>query len=114
MSALVLLTTGVFLYLLFKSLSFFVPRWNSPLNHLRGPPNASLLFGHFKELDADNSNVQARWFAEYGSTMRTYGIFKVSGCLKSEALMIGADIVLSLCYRFHSSTPPIYDWSTTS
>ncbi|KAM5542224.1 hypothetical protein V8D89_004097 [Ganoderma adspersum] len=98
MSALLLLTAGAFLYLLLKSLSFFIPRWRSPLNHLRGPQNASLLFGHFKQFDADNSDVQARWFAEYGSTMRTYGIFRVPQLYTADLRLVNHILTHSMSY----------------
>ena len=78
MSDLLFLVTGVFLYLLAKALSFFIPRWRSPLNQLRGPQDGSLILGHFKQLDADYHTVQAKWFVEYGPTMRISGIFNVS------------------------------------
>ncbi|PIL29914.1 cytochrome P450 [Ganoderma sinense ZZ0214-1] len=97
-SSLLLLAAGAFVYLLVKILSFFVPRWRSPLNRLRGPPNISPLFGHIKMFDSDNIAVQAKWVAEYGSTMRTYGIFKVPQLYTADLRLVNHILTHSMDY----------------
>lgn len=84
MGSLYLLVTGAFLFLLFRTLSFFIPRWRSTLNQLRGPRAQSLLFGNIRQLDADYAPLHAKWFEEYGPTMRVCGIVTVSRRLGSD------------------------------
>ncbi|KAI1784699.1 cytochrome P450 [Ganoderma leucocontextum] len=77
LSSVLLLFAGAILFVVFKSLRALISRWQSPLNRLRGPRGESLLFGHFKQLEADYHLLQAKWLEEYGPTMRIFGIFNI-------------------------------------
>ncbi|KAI0741702.1 cytochrome P450 [Daedaleopsis nitida] len=46
-----------------------------PLRRLRGPPSDSLVFGHFKHIDANDVSSHRKWFGEYGASFRGSGLF---------------------------------------
>lgn len=52
--------------------------WRSPLQHLPGPPNPSLIFGHMKAIfAAENSVLHENWVQEYGPNITYKGFFGV-------------------------------------
>ena len=54
----------------------------SPLRHLAGPPNDSLLWGNMVAIQkGDNSVPQAGWVKQYGHTISYRGVFGVRGVL---------------------------------
>ena len=81
MSIVLQLFVAALLLVIAKSLHRLIVGRQSPLNRLRGPRNESLIFGHFKLLEAGYPSLHTKWFEEYGSTMRTAGILSVSGFL---------------------------------
>lgn len=50
----------------------------SPLRHLPGPPNPSLIFGNFRQIwRAKNSVLHEEWIDQYGTTLKYKGLFNV-------------------------------------
>ncbi|KAJ8093037.1 hypothetical protein PM082_020518 [Marasmius tenuissimus] len=49
--------------------------YNSPLRHLPGPPNSSIIFGNLKEIfSTENSMMQEKWVEDYGPTIQYKGL----------------------------------------
>lgn len=50
----------------------------SPLRDLPGPPNPSRIYGHLWQIiNAAHSTMQEKWVREYGTTLKTKGLFNV-------------------------------------
>ncbi|KAJ7622094.1 cytochrome P450 [Roridomyces roridus] len=61
-------------YALYQAASFLYGELTSPLRHLSGPRNASLVLGNFKEMMED-IDLPNRWRAQFGRTFRFKSIF---------------------------------------
>ena len=77
MTSVLLLLAGALVVFLARILKAVVPRWLSPFNRLRGPPSGHWLFGNFIQVGSDYPHLHAKWFEEYGPTMRTTGMLNV-------------------------------------
>ncbi|RXW23924.1 hypothetical protein EST38_g1922 [Candolleomyces aberdarensis] len=64
------LVAALLAYWSFKVAHFFYDYWNSPVRRLPGPPSASFVYGHEKEVDEGGTALIARWVEKYGPTMR--------------------------------------------
>lgn len=65
-------------YATFKALAWALHPYFSPLRHVPGPPNPSLLYGNFKDIwKHDMGVIRDLWAQEYGTTFKFKGFFSV-------------------------------------
>ena len=72
-----ILFLGVLLVAFVRVVPIVVKRLSSPIRHLPGPPSNSLIFGHFKQLMAQEAHIPRGWIEQYGPTIRIFGALKV-------------------------------------
>ncbi|EKM59824.1 uncharacterized protein PHACADRAFT_138071 [Phanerochaete carnosa HHB-10118-sp] len=74
---LIVYAIGVLIALaLYKLTSFMWSRIASPLRHLPGPPNDSLIWGNVEVIQKEEESVpQDRWAQQYGHTIAYRGLF---------------------------------------
>ncbi|OCH91130.1 cytochrome P450 [Obba rivulosa] len=66
-------------YFLVTFLQLLIRNVRSPLRDLRGPPSRSFFMGNLRDMhDQENTNLVARWEAQYGKTFAYRGF--VGGC----------------------------------
>ncbi|KAF8597173.1 cytochrome P450 [Ceratobasidium sp. AG-I] len=52
-----------------------IQSWQTPLRHLRGPPNDSVFLGHLLKISQEDlKNAHVEWFVKYGKTFRFRGV----------------------------------------
>ncbi|KAF7345835.1 hypothetical protein MVEN_01605000 [Mycena venus] len=70
--------TGTLLcYLLFHVFQVLYRSLTSPLRHVVGPKNPSLVFGNFKDM-ADDPHLTTKWRSEFGANFLFSGLFSIS------------------------------------
>ena len=91
------LTAFLLVYGIYRILAFVYNELTSPIRHVPGPPNPSLIYGSFKKLTEsvsrkltlscsdcfnghiqNNSELQEDWINQYGSTVKYKALLGVS------------------------------------
>ncbi|KAF7341386.1 Cytochrome P450 [Mycena venus] len=67
----------LFCYLLFHASQILYLNLTSPLRHMVGPKNPSLVFGNFRDM-AEDARLTTKWRNEFGPNFRFKGLFSIS------------------------------------
>ncbi|TFK35548.1 cytochrome P450 [Crucibulum laeve] len=66
--------TAVLAYAVYKFVNIIYAHLTSGLRFLPGPPDASFIYGHFKDISSsEDSIIHEEWLNKYGNTMRVGG-----------------------------------------
>ncbi|KAF7361544.1 hypothetical protein MSAN_01188000 [Mycena sanguinolenta] len=88
----------ILFYVLFHTLPIVYRELTSPLRHMAGPENPSLLVGNSQEMMED-PNLTDKWRSQFGRTFRFKGIFSISELHTSDIKAIQHIISNSAVYR---------------
>ncbi|KAF7328728.1 hypothetical protein MVEN_02501400 [Mycena venus] len=88
----------ILFYVLFHALPILFRELTSPLRHMRGPKNPSLVFGNFQEMMED-PNLTDKWRNEFGATFLFKGVFGISELHTSDIKAINHIISKSAVYQ---------------
>ncbi|KAJ7735831.1 cytochrome P450 [Mycena maculata] len=99
LSQLILPIAATFLcYGLFHIMQFLYRELTSPLRHMDGPRNPSLLLGNFKEM-ADDATLTSKWRSKFGPNFRFHGLFSISELHSSDIKAVNHIITNSSIYQ---------------
>ncbi|KAF7328718.1 Cytochrome P450 [Mycena venus] len=87
-----------FFYVLFHALPILFRELTSPLRHMRGPKNPSLVFGNFQKMMED-PNLTDKWRNEFGATFLFKGVFGISELHTSDIKTINHIFSKSAVYQ---------------
>ncbi|KAJ7448951.1 cytochrome P450 [Mycena latifolia] len=85
-------------YVLFHLTQFIYRDLTSPLRHVTGPTNPSLILGNFKEMMND-AHLTEKWRHEFGANFRFRGLFSVSELHTSDIKAINHIIANNSIYQ---------------
>ncbi|KAJ7657193.1 cytochrome P450 [Mycena polygramma] len=88
----------LFCYLVVHVFQFWYRDLTSPIRHLPGPQNPSLIFGNFKDM-ANDAQLTKKWRDQFGANFRFKGIFSISELHTSDIKAVNHIVTNSSVYQ---------------